>query len=479
MKDRQPTQILDNGAIRYGIYDEAGQLLRYEYMKREDAPTVEGTPLNKANLLSDATAAKIWRGATKPDDPTVNDALNKLTEGTARVGDIELSSRTNFPASWLPCDGRYISQADYPELFNVLRVSASQGNWETQVVSADTNKSKLGDVLSYANGIWFRSRAWCDDRYEEEYLTAKMWYSSDNMNSWREVTIPDNVLQINTIHYYAQKYVGVCLKYVSLNYYVAYIFYASQPAGPWRLAAKVGEQSRYSYVEGGLSADIISDGAEFYIVWDEQSSITYSSDLLASTWTTAFDIGFIRSLTYNEDDGYFYGAKGSENYENDKEIVRARTPTSNSAWQTIYSTKGSYTKVCASGNIIYAAHAGTGSYAYVYSTDGGTTFKQATHSKLTGKPIISDGIVVMSAVDSSGANPALLYSDDLDSGFISTSAPSVVSFAGNGSGLIAGAIASNGGNTQNIYRDFTYDAKKIPTITPDSRSHAYIKAVEE
>ena len=61
MKDRQPTQILDNGAIRYGIYDEAGQLLRYEYMKREDAPTVEGTPLNKANLLSDATAAKIWR----------------------------------------------------------------------------------------------------------------------------------------------------------------------------------------------------------------------------------------------------------------------------------------------------------------------------------------------------------------------------------------------------------------------------------
>ena len=65
MKDRQPTQILDNGAIRYGIYDEAGQLLRYEYMKREDAPTVEGTPLNKANLLSDATAAKIWRGGTK------------------------------------------------------------------------------------------------------------------------------------------------------------------------------------------------------------------------------------------------------------------------------------------------------------------------------------------------------------------------------------------------------------------------------
>lgn len=86
---------------------------------------------------------------------------------------------------------------------------------------------------------------------------------------------------------------------------------------------------------------------------------------------------------------------------------------------------------------------------------------------------------MLSAADSSGANPVLLYSDDLDSGFISTSAPAVASFAGNGSGLIVGALASNGGSTQNIYRDFAYDAKKIPKIVPDSRSHAYIKAVEE
>ena len=114
MTDRQPTQILANGAIRYGVYNEAGQLLRYEYMKREDAPTVEGTPLNKANLLSDATAAKLWRGTTKPADPTVNDALNKLTEGTARVGDIEITSRTDLSEAWLPCDGRFIRRCSIP-----------------------------------------------------------------------------------------------------------------------------------------------------------------------------------------------------------------------------------------------------------------------------------------------------------------------------------------------------------------------------
>ena len=106
MKDRQPTQVLANGAIRYGVYNADGTLNHYEYLKREDAPTVEGTPLNKANLLSDATAAKIWPGSKKPDDPTVNDALGKLSEGTAKVGDIAITARTDLSDAWLPCDGR-------------------------------------------------------------------------------------------------------------------------------------------------------------------------------------------------------------------------------------------------------------------------------------------------------------------------------------------------------------------------------------
>ena len=35
MKDRQPTQVLANGAIRYGIYNADGSLNHYEYLKRE------------------------------------------------------------------------------------------------------------------------------------------------------------------------------------------------------------------------------------------------------------------------------------------------------------------------------------------------------------------------------------------------------------------------------------------------------------
>ena len=47
VKDRVPTNVLSNDAIRYGVYDEEGKLLRYEYMKREDEPIEEGTAINK------------------------------------------------------------------------------------------------------------------------------------------------------------------------------------------------------------------------------------------------------------------------------------------------------------------------------------------------------------------------------------------------------------------------------------------------
>ena len=48
VKDRVPTNVLSNNAVRYGIYDENGKLIRYEYIKREDEPVEEGTAINRA-----------------------------------------------------------------------------------------------------------------------------------------------------------------------------------------------------------------------------------------------------------------------------------------------------------------------------------------------------------------------------------------------------------------------------------------------
>lgn len=96
MKDRVSTKILDNGATRYGVYDETGKLLRYEYIKLEDEPDEEGTILNKANLLTDEVARKV---GLRTADPTPNDMFNVL----AQVGNMHVWERvlTTIDASYV------------------------------------------------------------------------------------------------------------------------------------------------------------------------------------------------------------------------------------------------------------------------------------------------------------------------------------------------------------------------------------------
>ena len=67
----------------------AGQSNLYD-LTRADQPTQEGTPLNKANLLSDATAAAIKALlASQTEDPaTPNDALNTLTQAVEAVATV-------------------------------------------------------------------------------------------------------------------------------------------------------------------------------------------------------------------------------------------------------------------------------------------------------------------------------------------------------------------------------------------------------
>lgn len=64
----------------------AGQANLYD-LTRADQPTQEGTPLNKANLLSDATAAAIKALlASQTEDPaTLNEALNILAQAVEDV----------------------------------------------------------------------------------------------------------------------------------------------------------------------------------------------------------------------------------------------------------------------------------------------------------------------------------------------------------------------------------------------------------
>lgn len=119
MHNRIGTNNLANGAVRYGVYDAAGQLQRYEYLKLEDEPLAEETPLLAENLLATATIPKIWIAGDAPSDPTVNQALDKLAEPHYPVGAMLVTAR-QLVAPWHECDGSTFSQTEYPDLYAVL-----------------------------------------------------------------------------------------------------------------------------------------------------------------------------------------------------------------------------------------------------------------------------------------------------------------------------------------------------------------------
>lgn len=81
MQDREPTY-----PGRVTLTPVYGLANTYD-MERADQPLQEGTPLNKASLLSDATAAAIKALlASQTEDPaTPNDALNILTQAVDDV----------------------------------------------------------------------------------------------------------------------------------------------------------------------------------------------------------------------------------------------------------------------------------------------------------------------------------------------------------------------------------------------------------
>lgn len=119
MQDRQGTNDLANGAVRYGVYDASGDLLRYEWIRPEDEPLEAGTPFTAANFLTAQTATKVWRAGDAPENPKPDNALDKLTEPNHYVGDILTTVRI-LSAPWHACDGSTFDQTVYPALYAVL-----------------------------------------------------------------------------------------------------------------------------------------------------------------------------------------------------------------------------------------------------------------------------------------------------------------------------------------------------------------------
>ena len=89
--------------------------------------------------------------------------------------------------------------------------------------------------------------------------------------------------------------------------------------------------------------------------------------------------------------------------------------------------------------------------------------------------IMFDGFIA-----GTGTGQKVAISDDITTGFVFVDVGYTLSsqLAGHGT-LLIGACDSTNTVMRNVYHDYASDSKKIPNITPDARSHAYIKAMEE
>lgn len=468
MKDRQPTQVLANGAIRYGIYRADGTLDHYEYLRREDAPTVEGTPLSKANLLSDATASKLWPGSNKPEDPTVNQAFEKLSKGMHLVGDIELTSREAPSSAWLPCDGRFITQAQYPELYPILRAAATSENWSNQIVANTVGYEPAEynyDMISNANGVWFRAR-----RTED----GVDFYTSLNGTNWTKINLPPSKYAysgVGPVIYVNNKYMCLVQSYNSYSStYLSHLMQATNPAGPW---TKTDMQTA-----GAPSWDVIRHrlfylNGVYYTFHSEGGS--YSSDLKNWGEFSRPDSNLvIADVALDESTGFFYIIYGASSAYR---LIKTTAPANIDSWNYIQQDyyRGNYAQVTADNNMVIVAL--NSDSKILYSQNGGTSF---VTKNMSGAYAVDNLIMFDGFIAGTGAGQKVAISDDITTGFVFVDVGYKLSsqLAGHGT-LLIGACDSAGTVMRNVYHDYSYDSKRIPNITPDVRSHAYIKAVEE
>ena len=215
--------------------------------------------------------------------------------------------------------------------------------------------------------------------------------------------------------------------------------------------------------------DVLYDGASYYVYTDKYNNYAhvYHSSNPATGWTDEklySGTSPIQDAIYDAASGYFFFFNGSTLY-------RCRTLHDQTTWETMTSVGvNGGGSIAVYENTIVAAVTGK----LLYSLNAGTSFTTKTGNQyLVGNLIAFDGFFA------GAGGTSIQISDDIAAGFISVDVGyEVTSLAGNGNFLI-GSCKSTSTVMRNVYHDYTYDSKRIPNITPDVRSHAYIKAVEE
>ena len=306
MKDRIP---LYPGRVK--MTPVSGQANIYD-MERADQPTQEGTPLNKATLLSDATAAALGLAG---DDPTVDEALATLMPGW--VGDIRITTRADLGDNWLLCNGDQVSAAEYPELAGILS-SRLKNKWfqAKDIWSGTSNYFKI-NCITYANSYWVAGGLLYDSAGMSSSSSYKyqgaIAYATSPDGDWTIKPIFGgdgvNTIGIICITYANGYWVVGGGRQIGSNYY-ARINYTTDLTGTWEGSDLWYNTTSYNQI------NCVTYANGYWVVGGcyMTSSKTYSriaySTSLSGTWTTKdlestadYDNPEIYCVTYA--DGYW------------------------------------------------------------------------------------------------------------------------------------------------------------------------------
>lgn len=531
MKDRQPTKILANGAIRYGVYNADGTLNHYEYLKREDAPTVEGTPLNKANLLSDATAAKLWPNASaRPEEPTVSKALAELKKGTAKIGDILMTARAKPSDAWLPCGGQDITQTEYPELFSLLRSKAGNADWTTQDVTGIDADTKF---LHYVNGKWFAFRQGSVDSYSGGESGPLYVYVSEDTHTWTKHTVHYGPVYGSSVGTTILRSITMCYHPIKNAYYLATNWTVTSSSGSsiasynYWLSADFTQLTQINAASGLDSMPTNSTEGSKRSIWVRPDgsmwncAITYyrtgsptttanplrysvyggasvSTDY-GVTWPGVTSNSTLSGADYDADSDQFLFMYGRSAYvgqrlgDLDTATKVGELPTS--IMPAASNTSGYISYVCAKTNTIVVVWGDT-RMSYAYSTDRGATWQSGPTEIVGGSNArwsalqteyaynYVNGLLIFYVETYTGSiydSWTLSMSDPSDQAYrtegVNGDAISDAGIAMDAPKLRTQADGTTGGYV--TIRDYNLLVKALPTVIPDSRSHAYIKALEE
>lgn len=222
MKDRVPKY---PGRVKITHADGTSE---YVTLERADEPVSgnEGTPLNKATLLSDDTAAEL---KLTGDDPTVNDALKKLNDDAATPAFCYLF---DVKKAWLTSS---VSQSEFkiamakapdsmemfmgsafisPDLKHVFDIKTDKTNYHKSV-----GQYRIGDININTGEI-----TWSPT------VTLPAAYSDSYAYTYRTVCDIDNdgvvIVIYDTDRYFKYQYIDFATKSVTN---ITSIYYSDQP----------------------------------------------------------------------------------------------------------------------------------------------------------------------------------------------------------------------------------------------------------